>query len=114
MKDKLVGEGITFDDVLLVPARSSVLPRDVDTSTRLTRQIRQLASVAHQLGRRTLCEAYGVSGWDSTFEHYKRMGDWLLVHGINLIDQLVRIPGIAQVNVFGAGQYAMRLWVKPD
>jgi len=33
---------------------------------------------------------------------------------INLIDQLVRIPGIAQVNVFGAGQYAMRLWVKPD
>jgi HAE1 family hydrophobic/amphiphilic exporter-1 len=33
---------------------------------------------------------------------------------INLIDQLVRIPGIAQVNVFGAGQYAMRLWVNPD
>ena len=33
---------------------------------------------------------------------------------INLNDQLMRIPGIAQVNVFGAGQYAMRLWVKPD
>jgi HAE1 family hydrophobic/amphiphilic exporter-1 len=33
---------------------------------------------------------------------------------INLNDQLVRVPGIAQVNVFGAGQYAMRLWVKPD
>ncbi|MCJ7544705.1 MAG: IMP dehydrogenase [Phycisphaerae bacterium] len=40
MKDKLVGEGITFDDVLLVPARSSVVPRDVDTSTHLTRTIR--------------------------------------------------------------------------
>jgi IMP dehydrogenase len=40
MKDKLVGEGITFDDVLLVPARSSVVPRDVDTSTNLTRHIR--------------------------------------------------------------------------
>ncbi len=40
MKDKLVGEGITFDDVLLVPARSSVVPRDVDTSTNLTRNIR--------------------------------------------------------------------------
>jgi len=39
MKSKLVGEGITFDDVLLVPARSSVVPRDVDTSTRLTRNI---------------------------------------------------------------------------
>ncbi len=40
MKDKLVGEGITFDDVLLVPARSSVVPRDVDTSANLTRNIR--------------------------------------------------------------------------
>jgi len=33
---------------------------------------------------------------------------------INLNDQLTRVPGIANVNVFGAGQYAMRLWVKPD
>jgi IMP dehydrogenase len=40
MKDKLVGEGITFDDVLLVPGRSSVVPRDVDTSTNLTPHIR--------------------------------------------------------------------------
>jgi IMP dehydrogenase len=33
-------EGLTFDDVLLVPAESSVLPNDVDTGTRLTRTIR--------------------------------------------------------------------------
>ena len=33
-------EGLTFDDVLLVPAESAVLPNDVDTSTRLTRSIR--------------------------------------------------------------------------
>src|SRR6266436_1121793 len=33
---------------------------------------------------------------------------------INLNDQLTRVPGIASVQVFGAGQYAMRLWVKPD
>src|SRR5213596_3386515 len=33
---------------------------------------------------------------------------------INLVDQLTRIPGISNVQVFGAGQYAMRLWVKPD
>ena len=33
---------------------------------------------------------------------------------INLVDQLTRVPGIARVQVFGAGQYAMRLWVKPD
>jgi HAE1 family hydrophobic/amphiphilic exporter-1 len=33
---------------------------------------------------------------------------------INLNDQLTRVPGIASVTVFGAGQYAMRMWVKPD
>ncbi len=33
---------------------------------------------------------------------------------INLTDQLLRVPGIASLQVFGAGQYAMRLWVKPD
>src|SRR6201982_2963792 len=33
---------------------------------------------------------------------------------INLVDQLTRIPGVGNVQVFGAGQYAMRLWVKPD
>ncbi len=38
--EKLIGEGITFDDVLLVPARSNVVPRNTDVSTRLTRQIR--------------------------------------------------------------------------
>jgi len=33
---------------------------------------------------------------------------------INLVDQITRVPGISNVNIFGAGQYAMRLWVKPD
>jgi len=33
---------------------------------------------------------------------------------INLVDPLLRSPGIGNVTVFGAGQYAMRMWVKPD
>jgi len=33
---------------------------------------------------------------------------------INLTDQITRLPGIGSVQVFGAGQYAMRFWVKPD
>ena len=33
---------------------------------------------------------------------------------INIIDQLTRVRGIASVTVFGAGQYAMRCWVRPD
>ena len=37
--DKIVKEGITFDDVLLIPARSEVLPREVETKTRLSKKI---------------------------------------------------------------------------
>jgi HAE1 family hydrophobic/amphiphilic exporter-1 len=33
---------------------------------------------------------------------------------INLVDPLLRIPGIGSVTVFGAGRYAMRVWVRPD
>src|SRR5881396_535551 len=33
---------------------------------------------------------------------------------INLSDSLSRVKGISQVQIFGAGQYAMRIWVKPD
>ena len=39
-KDRFVGEGLTFDDVLLVPAESNVLPPDVDLSTYLTKGIK--------------------------------------------------------------------------
>jgi IMP dehydrogenase len=38
--DKFIGEGLTFDDVLLVPAYSEILPREVDISTQLTRSLR--------------------------------------------------------------------------
>ena len=33
---------------------------------------------------------------------------------ININDPLTRVPGVGQVQIFGAGQYAMRLWVRPD
>ncbi len=38
--DKIIGEALTFDDVLLVPRRASVHPRELDVSTQLTRRIR--------------------------------------------------------------------------
>ncbi len=37
---KIIHEGLTFDDVLVVPSYSNVLPRDVDTSTFLTKKLR--------------------------------------------------------------------------
>jgi hydrophobic/amphiphilic exporter-1 (mainly G- bacteria), HAE1 family len=33
---------------------------------------------------------------------------------ININDQMTRVPGIASVSIFGAGQYALRIWVRPD
>ncbi len=33
---------------------------------------------------------------------------------INLVDQITRVKGVSNIQVFGAGQYAMRFWVKPD
>ena len=38
--DKFGKEGLTFDDVLLIPAKSDVLPNQVELSTRLTKKIR--------------------------------------------------------------------------
>jgi IMP dehydrogenase len=38
--DKFSKEGLTFDDVLLIPGKSEIMPKDVDVSTRLTRKIR--------------------------------------------------------------------------
>ena len=37
--NKIVGEGLTYDDVLLIPAFSEVLPRDVNIQTKFTRNI---------------------------------------------------------------------------
>ncbi len=33
---------------------------------------------------------------------------------INIIDALYRVPGVGEVRIFGAGDYAMRIWAKPD
>ncbi|MDK2868345.1 MAG: dehydrogenase [Clostridiales bacterium] len=39
MEDKLVKEGLTYDDVLLIPQKSYVLPNEVNTKTKLTKKI---------------------------------------------------------------------------
>ncbi|SHJ75819.1 inosine-5'-monophosphate dehydrogenase [Geosporobacter subterraneus DSM 17957] len=40
MEGKLIKEGLTFDDVLLIPQKSSILPKDVEVKTRLTNKIK--------------------------------------------------------------------------
>jgi IMP dehydrogenase len=55
-ENKFVKEGLTFDDVLLVPRKSSVLPRDVDVSTVLSRKIK-LKTPIMSAGMDTVTEA---------------------------------------------------------
>ena len=38
MKEKIIAEALTFDDVLLVPAKSEVLPSDVAVKSKLTKK----------------------------------------------------------------------------
>ncbi|MGE5416948.1 MAG: IMP dehydrogenase [Acidobacteriota bacterium] len=40
MEDRFAREGLTFDDVLLIPGKSDVLPRDIDISTNVTKKIK--------------------------------------------------------------------------
>lgn len=52
-----------------------------------TRAVAEIRSIANQCGRvRTLCEAYGAAGWETTFQDLKRIGDWLCVSGVNLLN----------------------------
>ncbi|MEW6744387.1 MAG: glycosyl hydrolase [Planctomycetota bacterium] len=51
------------------------------------RAVAEIRSIANQLGRiRTLCESYGASGWDVAFQDLKRIADWLLAGGVNLLN----------------------------
>ncbi|MFZ1288859.1 MAG: glycosyl hydrolase [Melioribacteraceae bacterium] len=52
------------------------------------RSVKELASVANQLGRkRTLSETYGGGGWEETFKDFKKLGDWEYVLGVNFMNQ---------------------------
>lgn len=46
MRNKVIGEGLTFDDVLLMPQKSTVLPKEVELSTRITRKVQLNIPVA--------------------------------------------------------------------
>lgn len=45
--DRVVMDGLTFDDVLLIPAYSEVLPRNVDLTTKFSRNITLNLSLIH-------------------------------------------------------------------
>ena len=57
LQERIVSEGLTFDDVLLVPARSEVLPREVSLKARFSRNIsldiRYMLFVVENIGKAT-------------------------------------------------------------
>ena len=64
-------------------------------------------------------EALAVSGvqWLGAQVDARRVDDALFLANyanINIVDALYRVSGVGEVRVFGSGDYAMRIWVKPD
>src|SRR5690242_16444541 len=98
---------------------------DVTTDPNIDQVLTQLRVAQAQSQLPAEVNAYGVTVKKSTTAPLMLIGLYspnktydnifLANYGyINLVDQLTRVPGISNVQVFGAGQYAMRLWVKPD
>ncbi|MBI4580850.1 MAG: hypothetical protein HY718_14170 [Planctomycetes bacterium] len=97
----VVPDNMTMYSWHQLPAIDNLMNRyseDLHAQFGNTRTVRELASVANQMGRpRTLCEAYGAGGWDLRFEDMKRIGDWLYVLGVNTLD-----PHLSYITIRGA------------
>src|SRR5690625_7540993 len=91
---RFVGEGLTFDDVLLVPEYSEVLPRDTDIRTRLTGeaelQIPILAAAMDTVSESRMAVAIA------------REGGLAVIHKNMLIDR--QAAGVATVEGSGTGR----------
>ena len=59
-----------------------------DGKTPMLISVKELESAGRQFGKeRLLCECYGAGGWDASISDFKRIGDWLAIHGINFFNQ---------------------------
>ena len=65
------------------------------------RNVKELSSAANQMGwDRSLCEMYGASGWELSFESMKRLGDWAFALGVNFQNQ-----HLTYMTITGARKY---------
>ena len=60
---KIIGESITFDDVLLVPSYSEVIPNQVDLTTHLTKTIKLNIPMMSASMDTVTEHRYGKTGW---------------------------------------------------
>lgn len=67
--------------------------------------VKELSSVGSQLGKkRLLCECYGAGGWDAAVTDFKRIGDWLAVHGITFFNQHLWLHSLTGIRKYGHPQ----------
>lgn len=63
----IIGEGITFDDVLLVPQYSEVTPNMIDLTTNLTKKIKlnipMMSAAMDTVTESKMADCHGSSGW---------------------------------------------------
>ncbi|MBB6633846.1 glycosyl hydrolase [Cohnella thailandensis] len=70
--------------------------RTEDNSSHHLICVKEAHSAANQFDRpRVLCEAFGAGGWESSFEDYRRIGDWLYAHGVNFLTPHFTMSSIA-------------------
>ena len=101
---KIIGEGITFDDVLLVPAYSEVIPNQVDLSTNLTKKMAEdLTEYLEGCKIKVRYMHYDID----TIERMEiirdlRLGEFDVLVGINLLREGLDIPEVSLVAILDA------------
>lgn len=76
-----------------------------DGKSAMLLSVMELASAGTQLGKeRLLCECYGAGGWDAGITDFKRIGDWLGVHGITFFNQHMMLTSVSGVRKQGHPQ----------
>jgi len=108
--DGTMSETVTFD------VSTDVNQDQVNTVNRLAQAQPFLPTEVNQNGM-TIRKSTGTSLMLLTLFSPKGTYDalWLSNYAnINLVDPLYRVPGVGQVLIYGAGDYAMRIWLKPD
>ena len=98
-------------DTSTVPTTDQILAqmRPTQASSQLPQDVRNFGVTVDQSGSSPL------GSLRSIFSEGDLRSDFLANYCyININDPMTRVPGIGSVSVFGAGQYAMRIWVQPD
>src|SRR5512132_961334 len=104
LEQEVLPVGLTFDDVLLIPAESAVVPRDIDVSTRLTERIK-LSIPLISAAMDTVTEAKTAIGM-------AQEGGLGIIH--RNLPVALQAAEVARVKKFESGMISEPITVEPD